>query len=128
MNLNNFLEIRFIFNQFTEELERIKIDVDKLFVAWKVELFTKILLYFFFEEEAGDAPSPVSYNKKQLEVLMKFQQLTFYAYFNQQLIAHGNLIDIAVLYAQNNIEERYQLKFKIFEMDKYVRKPEGKGK
>ena len=53
-----------------------------MFVAWKVELFTKILLYFFYEEEAGDAPSPINYNKRQLVVNIYFEKFTFYAFFD----------------------------------------------
>jgi hypothetical protein len=47
--LNNFLEIKFKYNEITAELQAIVVEVDKLFLAWKVELFTKILLFFFYE-------------------------------------------------------------------------------
>lgn len=48
-NLNNFLEVCCGFNSITEELKDIVITVDKLFLAWKVELFSKILLFFFYD-------------------------------------------------------------------------------
>ena len=65
-NLNNFLEVLCGFNSITEELRVIDIKVDKLFLAWKVELFTRILLFFFYDEEAADAPTPINPNKRQL--------------------------------------------------------------
>lgn len=92
-----------MYNEITGELESIVIKVEKLFLAWKVELFTKILLFFYYEESAGDAPSPVNYNKKQLEFIIIFKSFTFYAYFNEILIALGKLQEISLRYFQNNI-------------------------
>ena len=103
-------------------METILIEVDKVFLAWKVELFTQILLFFFYEEEAGDAPSPVAptATRKQLQLIIRFQQFTFYAYFDQQLFALGNLFLISFRYAQDTLEESYHLDCKIVEMDKYI--------
>ena len=52
--------------------------------------------------------------------MVRFNQLTFYAYFEEKLIARGSMHFISVRYFQNNIEESYDLKCKIFEMEKYV--------
>ena len=45
---NNFLEVRVDFNSITNELSDINVDIDKLFIAWKVDLMTKILTFFFY--------------------------------------------------------------------------------
>jgi hypothetical protein len=55
-----------------------------------------------------------------LKIITEFQQFTFYAYFEEELIALGNLSSITVIYSQDNLEESFEVKCKIFEMDKYV--------
>jgi hypothetical protein len=119
-SLNNFLEVCCGFNSITEELVQIEIKVDKLFLAWKVELFTRILLFFFYDEEAADAPAPLNLNKRQLEIKISFQRFNFYCYFAAELLALTKLQLISIRYFQNDVEEIYDVACKVFEMDKYV--------
>ena len=65
---SNFLEVKVDFNSITNQLSDISVDIDKFFIAWKVDLITKILAFFFYSSEVGDAPTPYTVEKRTLGI------------------------------------------------------------
>ena len=53
-------------------------------------------------------------------MLINFKRFHIYCYLQEQLIALGKLQLIHIRYAQNPLEEIYEVNCKIFEMDKYA--------
>ena len=47
-------------------------------------------------------------------MIINVNRLTFYAYFEEEVIALGKLMAITVRYFQNDLEEIYNLNCKIF--------------
>jgi len=93
-------------------LSDITVDIDKFFLAWKVDLITKILTFFFYSSEVGDAPTPSTIEKRTLGVKFEMNRFYCYAYQGKELAGLIKLHGATIEYYQSNIEEYFDVRFR----------------
>ena len=99
---DNFLQVKAHHNEITGDLSEMTINVDQLYISWNISIFNKLLQFFFYSSEQGDAPTVATGEKKPLKINFNMNRFYLYCFHEEtQLIGLVKLHFIEIRFYQN---------------------------